>query len=207
MSRKPLPAKLRRTIKDRDGWRCVRCWSPDYLEVHHVVAVADGGPDDPENLVTLCSRCHGEWTFVVEPSINISQAEWMRLPSYHMLLSFWRSMQQCGTDGAVIMANGSPMEMADRAQEMERAMHSLRATRQRERRPGEQHPSCRVCHRPFPERLPYKVDEFPEVCRYCDPNARPLHVVYTAAELQEAEAQHGPLRRQTPSPSSDRSAS
>ena len=28
------------------------------LEVHHIVPVAKGGGDEPENLVTLCKECH-----------------------------------------------------------------------------------------------------------------------------------------------------
>lgn len=28
------------------------------LEVHHIKHVADGGTDEPENLITLCAECH-----------------------------------------------------------------------------------------------------------------------------------------------------
>ena len=28
------------------------------IEVHHIVPVADGGGDEPSNLVTLCRACH-----------------------------------------------------------------------------------------------------------------------------------------------------
>jgi 5-methylcytosine-specific restriction endonuclease McrA len=30
------------------------------LEVHHIIEVADGGSDDLENLMLLCSECHAE---------------------------------------------------------------------------------------------------------------------------------------------------
>ena len=30
------------------------------LEVHHIVPVSCGGGDEPENLITLCKRCHAE---------------------------------------------------------------------------------------------------------------------------------------------------
>ncbi|MGE5610162.1 MAG: HNH endonuclease, partial [Bacillota bacterium] len=54
-------------IKARDGFRCVHCGRAGkeldagngvQLDVHHVVAVRDGGPDDDANLVALCRRCH-----------------------------------------------------------------------------------------------------------------------------------------------------
>jgi len=31
-------------------------------EVHHIVARADGGADEPGNLVTMCKRCHSAMT-------------------------------------------------------------------------------------------------------------------------------------------------
>ena len=45
----------------RDG-ACVKCGSRFLLGAHHIVARAEGGPDTPENLETLCVRCHGRET-------------------------------------------------------------------------------------------------------------------------------------------------
>lgn len=44
----------------RDGHRCRTpgSGSARFLEVHHAVARALGGPNRPDNLVTLCSACH-----------------------------------------------------------------------------------------------------------------------------------------------------
>jgi hypothetical protein len=50
--------QLRAKAKARDGNRCTRCPATTKLQVHHVIRPADGGSDDLENLVTLCSRCH-----------------------------------------------------------------------------------------------------------------------------------------------------
>jgi 5-methylcytosine-specific restriction endonuclease McrA len=44
----------------RDGHRCTRCGSPEGLEVHHVIAAADGGATTMENLIVLCGDCHRE---------------------------------------------------------------------------------------------------------------------------------------------------
>jgi len=49
--------RLRALMRDK---RCVVCGSTEYLEVHHVVSVADGGRDKLSNLRTLCDDCHRE---------------------------------------------------------------------------------------------------------------------------------------------------
>ena len=28
------------------------------LDIHHIIPIEDGGTDDPENLILLCSNCH-----------------------------------------------------------------------------------------------------------------------------------------------------
>lgn len=63
-----LPAKarahirLRYEIMERDGQACGRCKSKAgsgrRLQVHHVVPVAHGGLNLPDNLETLCDACH-----------------------------------------------------------------------------------------------------------------------------------------------------
>lgn len=45
-------------IRARDGNRCARDGVVDDLHVHHRVPRGQGGRDYPENLVTLCFRCH-----------------------------------------------------------------------------------------------------------------------------------------------------
>ncbi|MGE5607677.1 MAG: HNH endonuclease [Bacillota bacterium] len=61
-----ISRERRSRIKARDGFRCVRCRRAGkeldprgvQLDVHHLIAVRDGGPDQDANLVTLCRRCH-----------------------------------------------------------------------------------------------------------------------------------------------------
>ena len=48
--------KIRRWVLTRDNFRCKVCGLR--LEVHHLIPVAKGGSHSPNNLVTVCSKCH-----------------------------------------------------------------------------------------------------------------------------------------------------
>lgn len=57
---------LRERILQRDGRRCTvarllggECHP--VLHVHHIIAVADGGTDDEDNLATVCQSHHPVW--------------------------------------------------------------------------------------------------------------------------------------------------
>ena len=60
--RSSIPPRIRRRILARDGHRCRApgCRNTRFLEIHHRLPVAAGGKAEPDNLVTLCSRCHRE---------------------------------------------------------------------------------------------------------------------------------------------------
>lgn len=45
-------------VLERDGWHCQFCGSMQDLQVHHQTFRSHGGPDMPENLITLCAGCH-----------------------------------------------------------------------------------------------------------------------------------------------------
>ena len=49
---------IRQRVMARDGYRCVDCGGKEELEVHHIVPLAEGGTNTPDNLITLCKRCH-----------------------------------------------------------------------------------------------------------------------------------------------------
>ncbi len=49
--------RLRRTILERDGYRCVWCGSPA-TQVDHLTPKAHGGTDDPANLGASCGSCN-----------------------------------------------------------------------------------------------------------------------------------------------------
>jgi hypothetical protein len=60
-NRATIPPSVRDAVLARDRHRCATpgCRSAHFLEVHHVMPRGQGGTNRAENLITLCSRCHG----------------------------------------------------------------------------------------------------------------------------------------------------
>lgn len=55
---KNLARRAPSTIGLRADSRCAICLTDCNLEVHHVVEIADGGDNAPDNRMTLCQGCH-----------------------------------------------------------------------------------------------------------------------------------------------------
>ena len=64
-----IPFEVQRIVYDRANSTCQLCgwnrerWTredPRILELHHIAEHVDGGPNVPENLAVLCSRCHDD---------------------------------------------------------------------------------------------------------------------------------------------------
>lgn len=49
---------IRRTILERDGYRCQICSDNTSLSVHHIIPLSSGGDSSFENLRVLCQHCH-----------------------------------------------------------------------------------------------------------------------------------------------------
>ena len=58
-----IAPRIRREVLARDRHRCQApgCSHTRFLEVHHLTPRAQGGRNDPENLITLCASCHRLW--------------------------------------------------------------------------------------------------------------------------------------------------
>lgn len=56
--RPTISDKMRREVYSRDGWKCVRCGSPDRIVVDHRWPHIRGGATSMENLETLCNTCN-----------------------------------------------------------------------------------------------------------------------------------------------------
>lgn len=58
--------QMREQIMRRDSYLCQPCMTKGHVtpatEVHHIKAKADGGTDDPGNLVAICRGCHDDAT-------------------------------------------------------------------------------------------------------------------------------------------------
>lgn len=72
---------LKKETKDRDGWKCLICKSDIDLHVHHRIPRKYGGINHIDNLVTLCSSCHG----AVETA-NVKVAFKMGISNYRKTL-------------------------------------------------------------------------------------------------------------------------
>lgn len=64
----PMQPELRKIILERDSYRCRMCEKSSYrrrqLHIHHVDPYEQGkaSNEDPDNLIALCSVCHGKVT-------------------------------------------------------------------------------------------------------------------------------------------------
>ncbi len=58
--RRAVPPRVRRLVLARDGYRCqaADCGRAQHLQIHHRTPVGAGGRTTPDNLITLCGRCH-----------------------------------------------------------------------------------------------------------------------------------------------------
>jgi hypothetical protein len=86
----------------RDGYRCQHCGSVDHLQAHHIQPRAQGGPDTPENGLTLCEECHtalhhDEWRVTNAPKTFIYPAHLQVGKHYlrHALAALGLSVEPC----------------------------------------------------------------------------------------------------------------
>lgn len=53
----------RRRLKEEAGFKCAvpTCNATSPLQIHHIIHREEGGADTDENLICLCSNCHGRY--------------------------------------------------------------------------------------------------------------------------------------------------
>lgn len=69
-------------VKERDGYRCVRC-GVDHLPLHahHIIPLSKGGSNRLSNLITLCEDCHAD----IEPWVRKSGIKPLNVSYQHYL--------------------------------------------------------------------------------------------------------------------------
>ena len=53
-----ISQKVKQVVWDRDGHRCIICWSNNAMPNAHFISRAKGGLGVEKNVVTLCQECH-----------------------------------------------------------------------------------------------------------------------------------------------------
>lgn len=56
-----IPPAVKAEVWERDGGCCILCGSPDAAPNAHYIARSHGGLGIPQNIVTLCQRCHDRY--------------------------------------------------------------------------------------------------------------------------------------------------
>ena len=73
-----IPNGTRRLVYKRDGYQCTMCSDTRGLQIHHVVKRSLGGSDFPDNLITLCWKCHAVAHGMIFPDYpDYIDAGWM----------------------------------------------------------------------------------------------------------------------------------
>ncbi|HEX9695693.1 MAG TPA: DUF222 domain-containing protein [Actinomycetota bacterium] len=75
----PIPRRIRRAVQARDqGCRFPGCHRPlNWTDLHHIIHRINGGRSAPENLLSLCRRCHRRihnrsWKITINPGGSIT---------------------------------------------------------------------------------------------------------------------------------------
>lgn len=61
-----ISKKVKDLVWERDGQRCIICGSRYAFPNSHFVRRSQGGLGIPENIVTMCNRCHMMWDGYVD---------------------------------------------------------------------------------------------------------------------------------------------
>ena len=61
-----IPKKVKDIVWERDDHRCIICGSYHAMPNSHFIRRSQGGLGIPENIVTMCMRCHTMWDGYVD---------------------------------------------------------------------------------------------------------------------------------------------
>lgn len=134
--RKALSKRTRFEVFKRDGFRCVYCGADpvgSMLHVDHVIAGANGGSDDPSNLVTSCQSCNGGKSAVpleqrkLQPSMSTADAE-EHLEQLREHLALQRAIHDAKKQAADLFAAQWEARLGPMSDDMYRRLGGLMTT-------------------------------------------------------------------------------
>lgn len=111
-TRKPISVVLRREVLIEAGYRCAvpTCRGILALDLHHIVAVEEDGPNALSNLVALCPTCHALYTRGTISPEAISAWKTMLVALSHAFdtetISHLLFLQQTQTDDVWVTGDG-----------------------------------------------------------------------------------------------------
>ena len=69
VERAKVSNKIRKSIYERDGYRCRKCGSNYELEIDHIFPISKGGKSTYDNLQTLCHDCNSKKSNIIEAGV------------------------------------------------------------------------------------------------------------------------------------------
>jgi 5-methylcytosine-specific restriction endonuclease McrA len=55
-----IQKRMKRLVFARDGRVCRKCGATNRLEIDHIIPIARGGTNEPDNLQVLCRHCNAK---------------------------------------------------------------------------------------------------------------------------------------------------
>ena len=96
-----INAKIKMEVWERDKHRCIICSDPMAMPNAHYISRAHGGLGIPENIVTLCMRCHHEFDngidreYYKERIAKYLQSKYPNWEKEKVIYSKWKNGTSC----------------------------------------------------------------------------------------------------------------
>lgn len=65
---------IRKSIYERDNYKCLKCGKMNDLEIDHIIPISKGGKSTMDNLQTLCHKCNKAKGNIIETSSRLTDS-------------------------------------------------------------------------------------------------------------------------------------
>lgn len=72
--------EIRKIVLERDAYKCTACGETGSLDIHHIHPKYFGGSHDPQNLVSLCRKCHTDQH--IDLQIKLGRSAMIKISSF-----------------------------------------------------------------------------------------------------------------------------